>query len=188
MPGSLGAATITQAQALKPYPYYTSINVRNPHLGNSIYHAGLLTVQKRFSQGLTLLASYTKAKLISDSVAAPINFGSVEQTGTTSYQNGLFNRRAERSIDPTDVPQRLALSAVYELPFGKGKLFNIDNRAMNAVCRRLAGADDHHAAEGQSDYSSRCEQQFGGPGRTLPDNPPNYRTQPRRPGSIPRLS
>jgi hypothetical protein len=129
---SLGAATITQAQALKPYPYYPSITVRNPHLGDSIYHAGLLTVQKRFHSGLTMLGSYTKAKLIDDSVQTPINFGNVEQTGVTSYQNG-FNRRAERSIDPTDISQRFVLSGIYELPVGKGKPLNVQNRAVDLV-------------------------------------------------------
>jgi hypothetical protein len=133
VPGSLGSATITQQQSLLPYPYYSGISVRNPHLGNSIYHAGLLTAQKRFSNGLTVLASYTKAKLISDSVNAPINFGAVEQTGTNGYQDGLFNRRLERSIDPTDVPQRLALSAVYELTAGKGKALDSHNAFVNTV-------------------------------------------------------
>ena len=47
IPGSLGGAT-TRQQALSPYSYYSSVSVRNPHLGNSIYHAALLTVQKRF--------------------------------------------------------------------------------------------------------------------------------------------
>lgn len=133
VPGSLGGATITQQQALLPFPYYTSVTVRNPHLGNSIYHAGLLTVQRRFDKGLTVLASYTKAKLISDSVAAPINFGNVEQTGITGYQNGLYNRAAERSVDPTNVPQRLAISSVYELPIGKGRTFNIQNRILDGI-------------------------------------------------------
>ncbi len=133
VPGSLGSATITQQQSLLPYPYYTGITVRNPHLGNSIYHAGLLSVQKRFSKGLTFLASYTKAKLISDSVAAPINFGSIEQVTNNGYQNGLFARNLERSVDPTDVPQRLAISAVYELPFGKGKAFDSHNAILNMV-------------------------------------------------------
>jgi hypothetical protein len=133
VPGSLGGATITRQQALSPYSYYSSVSVRNPHLGNSIYHAALLTVQKRFDQGLTVLASYTKAKLISDSVASPINFGSVEQTGITGYQDGLYNRSIERSIDPTNVPQRLAISSVYELPFGKGKFFNIQNNILNSI-------------------------------------------------------
>ena len=133
VPGALGGATITQAQALKPYPYYTSINVRNPHLGDSIYHAGYLTVEKRYAQGLTFLASYTKAKLISDSVATPITFGAVEEVNFVSFQNGLFNRKAERAIDPTDVAQRLVLSGVYELPFGKGKKYAFQSRPANLL-------------------------------------------------------
>ncbi|HLJ18148.1 MAG TPA: carboxypeptidase regulatory-like domain-containing protein [Bryobacteraceae bacterium] len=133
VPGSLGAATITQQQSLLPFPYYSAIAARNPHLGNSIYHAGLLSIQKRFSQGLTLLASYTKAKLISDSVAAPIGFGAVEQVTNNGYQNGQYDRALERSVDPTDVPQRLAISGVYELPFGKGRPIAIQNNVINAI-------------------------------------------------------
>jgi hypothetical protein len=121
---------------LKPYPYYSTINVRYPHLGDSIYHAGLISVQKRFNRGLTLLASYTKAKLIDDSVVTPINFGAVEQTGppsgVNSYQN-VYNIRAERAIDPTDASQRLVLSGIYELPFGKGRPVNIQSRALDLV-------------------------------------------------------
>ncbi len=130
--GSLGGATITKQQSLLPYPYYTSVTVRNPHLGDSIYHAGLITVQRRLQNGLTVLASYTKSKLISDSVAAPINFGSVVQVTNNGYQNGAYDRSLERSVDPTDVPQRLTMSAVYELPFGKGKQFDPHNRFVDA--------------------------------------------------------
>jgi hypothetical protein len=133
VPGTLGAATIQQSQALKPLPYYTSVNVTFPNLGNGIYHALLVSVEKRMSGGLAFLASYTKAKLISDSVENPVNFGAVEQTGVVGYQNGKFNRRAERSIDPTDVAQRLVLSAVYELPMGKGKRWSSSNRAVNSL-------------------------------------------------------
>jgi hypothetical protein len=131
--GSLGGATITKQQSLLPYPYYTGVTVRNPHLGNSIYHAGLLTVQKRFDKGLTLLASYTKGKLISDSVASPVNFGSIEQVTNNGYQNGLYARSLERSVDPTDVPQRLAISSVYELPFGAGKAFATQSKYLNTM-------------------------------------------------------
>ncbi len=93
----------------------------------------MLTAQKRFNKGLTFFASYTKSKLISDSIAAPINFGNVVQTGVTTYQNGLFDRSLERAVDPTNVPQRLAISFVYELPVGKGKLINIQNNILNAI-------------------------------------------------------
>jgi hypothetical protein len=132
VPGSLGGTTITQQQSLLPFPYYSGISVRNPHMGNSIYHAGLLTVEKRFSQGLTFLASYTKAKLIDDSVATPINFGNVEQVGTIGFQNS-YNFRAERSLDPTDVSQRLVLSGVYQLPVGRGRLLDIQNNILDKI-------------------------------------------------------
>jgi len=133
VPGSLGAASITMLQSLYAYPYQSSISVRNPHLGNSIYHAALLRIEKHFSHGLTFLASYTDGKLISDSVGTAIGFGNVEQVTTTGYQNGLYNRRAERSLDPTDVSQRMVLSGVYELPFGKGHALTSNNPFVDRV-------------------------------------------------------
>ena len=133
VPGSLGGSTITQLQALKPFPYYSVVTVFNPTLGNSIYHAGILTVQKRLSHGLVLLAAYTKSKLISDSVSVPVNFGPVVQTTTVGYQDPVYNRRLERSLDPTNVAQRFVLSGVYELPVGRGKLLSIDNGVLNAI-------------------------------------------------------
>lgn len=130
--GSLGGATISRSQSLLPYPYYTGITVRNPHLGSSIYHAFLLSIEKRLAKGLAILGSYTNAKMISDSVVSGINFGPVEQVGTIGYQNS-YNRAAERAVNPTDVSQRLSFSGVYELPFGQGKRFAAGNRAANKV-------------------------------------------------------
>lgn len=124
VPGSLGAATITLQQSLAAYPYYNAVTVRNPHLGNSNYHALLLTAERRFQGGLVVLFSYTKAKLIGDSVVTPINFGpGLEQAGIVGYQDGLAARDLERSIDPTDIAQRGVVSLVYELPFGKRRKF-----------------------------------------------------------------
>jgi hypothetical protein len=135
VPGSLGAATITLQQSLLAFPYYTSVTVRDPHLGSSINHAGYISVKKKFSGGLVLLASYTKAKLISDSIVIPDNFGSllVGNATVTGYQNGLYNRAGERSVDPTNVAQRVVISGVYELPVGKGKLLNLTNPIANQV-------------------------------------------------------
>jgi hypothetical protein len=108
--------------------------VRNPHLGNSIYHALLLSTEKRYERGLVFLVSYTFGKLISDSVISPINFGTgIEQVGVTGYQYGSVNRRLERSIDPTDVSSRLVLSGAYELPFGSGRAIRASNRWINAA-------------------------------------------------------
>jgi hypothetical protein len=136
VPGTLGAATITRQQSLRPFPYYGTVTVRNPQLGSSLYHAFLMSVERRFANGLVVLASYTNGKLISDSAVTPVNFGpGIEQVGTVGYQNGAFDRRAERSLDPTDVSQRLVVSGVYELPVGRGRAW----QPGNAVVRTLLG-------------------------------------------------
>jgi hypothetical protein len=81
-----------------------------------------------------MLASYTFGKLISDSAVTPINFGpGIEQVGTVGYQYGLYDRRSERSIDPTDVSQRLVVSLVYELPLGRGKAWDPSNKLVRGL-------------------------------------------------------
>lgn len=133
VPGQFGGATISQAQLLRPLPYIGGITVRAPHAGNSIYHALLATAEKRFSKGFTLLASYTWGKLISDSIVNPINFVSTEGANEFGYQNGLYNRRAERSEDPSNVPHRFVLSGLWELPVGKGRRLDVQNPFLNLL-------------------------------------------------------
>ena len=120
VPGALGAATISRLQALKPYPYYSGISIRNPRLGAYNSHLFLLSVEKRMSKGFTVLFSFTGGKVISDSLANPVNFGPVEQVNQIGYQDGKFNRKLERAVDPTDVSKRGVVSLLYELPFGRG--------------------------------------------------------------------
>ncbi|MBM3764880.1 MAG: TonB-dependent receptor [Acidobacteria bacterium] len=80
--------------------------------GNNIYHAMIAKVERRFSNGFTVLASYTWSKNIGDTC------GSAVQGNTTGcgYQD-MFNLRNERSIDNQDIPHRFVTSALYELPF-----------------------------------------------------------------------
>ncbi|MBY0502932.1 MAG: TonB-dependent receptor [Bryobacteraceae bacterium] len=121
VPGALGGATISREQSLRPFPYYSGISVRNPRLGSYNSHLVLLSAEKRLSRGLTMLFSFTGGKIISDSIATPVNFGPIEQASVIGYQNGKFNRKAERSTDPSDVAKRGTVSLVYELPFGKSQ-------------------------------------------------------------------
>lgn len=132
VPGSLGGKTISLQQSLLPYPYYSSVTVRDPHEANSIYHALVVTIQKRYSTGLTLLGSYTAGKLIATTMVTPINFGNVSEVGVTGIQDP-FDRKLERAVDPTDVSQRLVSSGIYELPFGAGRRWAIGNRPLNGL-------------------------------------------------------
>ena len=135
VPGANGAKTIELLKLYEPYPWLNSVIVNYPEMGNSIYHAGVFTLQKRMSRGLSILASYTYAKTISDGSYSNLDYSSeqLNVNGSSTYQDGLYDRRADRSVDPQSVRHRVVGSMLYELPFGKGKLVNINNRAFNAV-------------------------------------------------------
>jgi hypothetical protein len=119
VPGALGNATITREQSLLPYPHYLGINVRNPRMGNFNSHLLIVSVEKRMAKGLTFMVNFTGGKIISEGLGTPVDFGPIEQVTSTSYQDGRFNRRLERSVDPADVSKRAVVSLLYELPFGK---------------------------------------------------------------------
>lgn len=135
VPGALGAPQITLQQSLLAYPYYQSVDIRSPHDGNFIGHAGELSVTKRSSHGLTFILGYTKTKLIDDSIVSDIDYNGVVAATDTGYQNA-FDRSAERSIDPLDHSQMLNVSVLYELPFGRGKTFG---RSAGPFMNRLIG-------------------------------------------------
>ncbi len=117
--GALSGRTAPQSQLLRPFPDYLNITTLADHGAASSYHSLQVTAEKRYSGGLTALLSYTNSKLIND---APSNAGG-NFAGVGDFRIGNLNRRLDRSIDTGDVSQRLVASAVYELPFGKGKPF-----------------------------------------------------------------
>ena len=105
----------TLAQALRPYPMYTSVNtdVQNgDKSGHSSYHAFVLKMDRRFSKGLTLNWNYVFSKLITDSDSYFANF-----TGAQDQ----YNRGLEKSIGQFDQAHQLKFSTLYDLPFGKGQ-------------------------------------------------------------------
>ena len=127
VPGGLGAATIQRERTMMPYPQYTGVTVTNPRIGNFNSHLLLINVKRRFSRGLLVNISFTGGKKIADSTIVPIDFGPVEQTNDNGFQDGLYNRRLEKAVDPTDVARRSVISLIYELPFGLGKRWNPGN-------------------------------------------------------------
>jgi hypothetical protein len=119
--GTLSGPRVAQRQLLLPFPQYTSLVRTGPSAGNSIYHAFTLRVEKRFTQDLSFLGSYTASKQIDDFDARPLDHE---------------NRRLERSVSAFDVPQRLVLSYIYELPVGRRKAFGA---SMHPVLDAVAG-------------------------------------------------
>lgn len=129
--GPLSGKTVSQAQLLRPFPQFNGVNIRAIREGNSTYHALQIKGERRFSQGLSLLAAYTFSKAITDvGSRLSINFAN------PGIQNSN-NLRGERSLANFDVPQRFVLSANYELPFGPGKHFL--NRSGTALGKVIGG-------------------------------------------------
>jgi len=131
VPGGLGAATITRERSLLAYPYYSSVNVYNPRNGNYVSHQLQLNVRRNFAHGLMASLAYTKGKVLSDSLNTPVNWNL--ESNDIGYQDGLYNRAVNKSIDPLDVAQRAVINVVYELPFGQGKWFNPSNAALRRI-------------------------------------------------------
>jgi hypothetical protein len=102
----------------RPYAGYGSINAVESS-GNSIYHGLLFSGEKRFSNGLSFLLSYTFSKALEDSGSPALDS---TPAGSDQPQDPR-NLRLERGLSPHDVRSRFVYSYVYELPFGKGKQF-----------------------------------------------------------------
>jgi hypothetical protein len=113
---ALAAPTTTLGQLLRPYPQYFSVELAGQGSSDSIYHSFQLTAQKRFSAGGVLLAAYTNSKLISNTDTLT---GWLENSLGTIQDNN--NLRGERSLSSQDVPQRLVISYVLDLPFGQNR-------------------------------------------------------------------
>ena len=93
-----------------------------------------LKVQKRFAAGAQVLASYTIAKLI-DNTNSEINW--LEAASPSWGDANAYNLRGERSLDGFDVPQRLVIGSILDLPVGQGKTIGKDETDLPT--RSLAG-------------------------------------------------
>lgn len=96
--------TTTRAQLLKPYPQFTSVT-ETSDIGSSHYDALQLQLQKRFSYGYSLNVAYTHSKLL-DAI---------------SYLNPT-DPQPWYGVSQYDRPNRITVSSLWELPFGRGKL------------------------------------------------------------------
>jgi hypothetical protein len=115
---ALSGPTTTVGQLLRPYPQYTSVQLAGQGSYDSIYHSIQLTLQRRFAAAGSLLVAYTNSKLISDTDTLT---AWLEPTVGGIQDNN--NLRGERSLSSQDVPQRLVVSYVFDVPVGKGRKY-----------------------------------------------------------------
>jgi hypothetical protein len=107
-------------QALRPFPQYDFIDSGCclQDTGHSSYDALLVSLSRQFRNGLNLQASYTWQKNLNDTDSALPN----TNPGQPQVQNPA-DLRQEKAISIQDVPHTFVVSYVYELPFGRNKMF-----------------------------------------------------------------
>jgi hypothetical protein len=105
--------TAGNAQLVRPFPQFNNVTWINPSIGNSTYHGGFIRAEKRMSGGLSFLAHFTFSKFLDDVEAA-------NEFGTTGSYMDAYNRRLDKGLSGSDVPRRLLVTLLYEVPKIKG--------------------------------------------------------------------
>jgi len=109
-------ATNTVGGYYAPFPQYSGVSPTTSFVGNENYNALQIVFRQRPAHGVNWMAAYTWSKNIDD-------------LGTfRTYDNA----RLDRSLSAADQPQSLTVTAVYQLPAGKGHMFG-ENLIYRAV-------------------------------------------------------
>ncbi|MGE0812090.1 MAG: TonB-dependent receptor [Vicinamibacterales bacterium] len=120
--------TISRAQLLRPFPQFGNILMRQNTGGRNQYHAAIFKFEKRISNGWGGRINYTWSRLKDN------QFG---ETNAYSDTNGnaqnAYDLDAEYAISLLDVPHKLVISPVVELPFGEGKRWATEGFAKHVL-------------------------------------------------------
>jgi len=110
-------------QSNRPYPAFATVTVRSAS-ANSDYDALQISLEKKYSKGLSTLIAYTYSKSIDDASA------------WSATAVDPFNFHAERGLSSFDTRNRFVASYVYDIPVGKGRAAL---SSMNSVGEFLLG-------------------------------------------------
>jgi len=107
----------TAGKALSLEPQYRRILPLTEGVATSTYNALQLKVEKRFSRGLTLLASYAWSKTLTDG-------GSFSSTFSSEFgANNVWNAKTQKAFSYEDIPNLVSIAYIYDLPVGRGRKF-----------------------------------------------------------------
>ncbi len=110
--GARSAPTLRRSALLQPFNHYDGVARFRDAVGDSVYHAFTLRIEKKMARGLNVNLAYTAGKQIDN---AQERF-----SGRSTFINPN-NLALSRSVGDYDRPQYMTLSYLYELPFGTGK-------------------------------------------------------------------
>lgn len=112
--------------ARRPYANFTTIEEAFAG-GFGSYNALQTKFEKRYSGGLYFINSFTWSKAIDN---AP---GHLENYDGDNSRINIRNMASERGLSSYNQPFNDTLSVVYDLPFGRGRHFALQNKALDLV-------------------------------------------------------
>ncbi len=144
-------------QMLLPFPQYSGVGDPWGDIGNGNYNSLQMSLQRRFSNGLSFLVSYTLSKEIDD---AGSNLGGFfGANGRTAYNN-----RLEKAVGLQDIPNQLVISYVYDLPFGAGHKLGSSNKVVSALVSgwQFSGIQSYIQGTPQGAVGANCDVPYAG--------------------------
>ncbi len=117
---NFGGTTVPQYQLLQPYPQFGEVLLELSDQDHAKYDSMIVKAQKRLSNGLTFLSTFTWSRTFDEGSGGP---GNSLNGGNAGVPQNPYNVAAEWSPAYYDTPLRWATALSYELPFGKGKQF-----------------------------------------------------------------
>jgi hypothetical protein len=109
---TINGPTVARSQLLRPFPQFTGVTTFGDN-GTTRYKSAQAKLEHRFTKGYTLLVGYTWSKF----------------TESVSRLNAT-DRQYETRPSSSDVPQRISISGIWELPFGKGRRWASDSNGV----------------------------------------------------------
>src|SRR5262245_50000024 len=139
-------ATISRQQLLRPYPQFGNILAGHVTEGKSLYNAAVIEWTKRMSHGIGGRVSYTYSNL-KDNQVGEGNFYSAGGTNPLNNYNYLasfpactttnfaacYNPDADYGTSLLDVPHRVIIAPMVELPFGRGKMWGSNSGVVDWI-------------------------------------------------------
>jgi len=117
---------------MRPYPTLGAINLAGLTNGNSIYHAGTASIERRFSGMVGFRANYTWGKSINSGSSGSLDNAYLYSWGIDRVQNPL-NLAMNRSVSTLDSRHRFNVTVNLESPFSRGRPLASDSRVMTAL-------------------------------------------------------
>jgi len=110
-------STVKATQLIKTYPQLSTVTMQRNNDGRVLYHSLQTRVQKRFSNGLQLVANYTHSK-------------SMQYVQTSSVNV----RHNNRTVSAIDIPNMINVFLTYQMPFGRGRAWGSNwSRGLDTV-------------------------------------------------------